>query len=140
MQFKEFREALKKDAALNAGLEAFLESKAPESAEAKCAAIIEFAAAKGYTVTVEELSAEAAACRALDDEELRSVSGGTGTKQCQSSYIEGELCWSNDFCVINTNIYTNEDNKHENCRTTYDESVICHGSDKCDFGLIHYDS
>ena len=120
MNYKDFIESLSSDSAFRDELKAFLESKKPENEEAKVNATVEFAAAKGYTVCVEELSAAKAAARELDDEELDAVSGGS---------ILDDICLPNDSCAKIWHYYK----KHEECSSLYDAAASCTFDDWCGF-------
>lgn len=127
MDFQQFLKVLEEDEAFRAELAAFLEERKPDNVEARYAATIEFAAAKGYTVTVEELSAEQAVNRELDDDELDAVSGAGDNPQCSDGFKDDENCMWNDKC----NHVHNDYKLNPECNNTYDKKVRCAGNDAC---------
>ena len=105
MDYKKFAETLKNDEALQNEYIAFVKVKAPKNDEEGYAAIIEFAAAKGYAITVEDIAADKADGRKLDENELMIAQGGYDKctsdyhTSCSSTYKSGENCWHDDECA-----------------------------------------
>lgn len=91
--YEEFRQALQ-DESFQQELCSRLAERKPETGEAVILATVEFAAEKGYTVTPEELSVEAAKHRELSDEDAQSVAGGAW---CWNEY-SCFAAWYHDCC------------------------------------------
>jgi len=81
---KKFYKALESDEALRGRADALNEKykdAMPDEAVVK-AELIAFAAAEGYAFTAEELDAYANAPKAIDDDELEAVAGGSAYSAC----------------------------------------------------------
>lgn len=134
MDYTQFNEALKQNEELREQLKAYMAEKKPTNQEEEYAAIIDFAASKGYTFTVEDVSAVEAGNRELDEEELDKVYGG-GKKhpeRCAWTFEEGENCWVIDQCN-HVAAFT-----YDNCRYSYNGDEDCSLDDRCSYSSYHY--
>lgn len=128
MDYKKFVDQLKCDEEFLKEYTDFMQAKDPKNDEAGYAAIIEFAAAKGYTIAVEDIAAGRADSRKLDENELRSANGGAMCKQntfeeCRSSYQEDAKC--------KTTYATS-------CSSTYEAGEHCVVNDECSNAIYYY--
>lgn len=111
MNYEKFVEELKNNEAFQNEYQAFMKVKDPKDDEAAYAVVIEFAAAKGYTITIEDIAAARAECRKLDDNELMIAQGGLKkctsdyATSCSSSFKSGENCWHDDECASIYHLY-----------------------------------
>ena len=133
MGYKEFAEQFKNDETLRNEYQAFMKMKDPQNDEEGYAVFIEFAASKGYSVTVEDIAMEKAMNRTLDETELQAVSGGRLEKctsnydtKCSDTFKPGENCWHNDECDFVYHYY----HYHEVCDHTAD-GRLCVALDEC---------
>ena len=136
MDYEKFFEALKNNEALLKEYTAFMEAKASQNDEAGYAAIIEFAAAKGYTVTIEDIAEAKAAGRKMDENELMLAQGGKCSSNyhtsCSSTYKSDENCWFDDECTGTVYYYKIS----PECQTTY--KMGCMVADYCGGALRNY--
>lgn len=142
----QFNSDIKKDEALRTEFDAFMAEKGTDNEE-RYSAIIEFAASKGYEITVEEISAAIASSRKLDNDELNGVSGGNsfqseilcidafkGNKECLDTYRSGENCYIIDDCNMSLVVYKRD----RRCKTTFIAGENCWANDDCNHSSNHY--
>ena len=125
-----------------------LKSASVDGKEPDIAVLANAARETGYDVTDEEMRAcceeerkrRAAASDAvaeklgeLSPDEMELGVGGKGEDWCRDTYNDGEWCWEQDSCKVNTNFY-----RQSNCKTTYREGEWCWKQDSCRVAFVQY--